>query len=130
MHVFCTSRRYDILNAVNQLARAMPKPAKAQMGAAMYLLRYLVASTDFSITYKQGGFRIGSFSDANWGNNPDKWLVYAIIHRDGGQRPDQFQGGTARTDRTVHDGGRARGGSYGNEGGGVLLQHNVGAGLR
>ena len=63
--------RYDILYAVNQLARAMSKPAKAHMGAVKHLLRYLAGSTDFSITYKQGGFRFAAFSDANRGNNPD-----------------------------------------------------------
>ena len=41
------------------------------MGAAKHLLRYLAGSTDFSITYKQGGFRLTAFSDANWGNDPD-----------------------------------------------------------
>ena len=65
------SIRYDILYAVNQLARALSKPAKAYMGAAKHLLRYLEWSTDFSITYRQGGFRLAAFSDANWGNNPD-----------------------------------------------------------
>ena len=64
--------RYDILHAVNQLARVMSKPAKAHMGAAKHLRRYLVGSTDFSIAYKQGGFRLAAFLDANWGNNPDK----------------------------------------------------------
>ena len=64
--------RYDILYTVNQLARAMPKPAKAHMGAAKLLLRYLVRSTDFSIiTYKQSGFRLAVFADANWGNSPN-----------------------------------------------------------
>ena len=57
---------------VNQLARVMSKPAKTHMGAAKHLLRYLVGSTDFSITYKQGGFRLVAFTDPNWGNNPDK----------------------------------------------------------
>ena len=50
--------RYDILYAVNQLARAMSKPAKAHMGAVKHLLRYLAGSTDFSITYRQGGLRL------------------------------------------------------------------------
>ena len=63
--------RYDILYAVNQLARGMSKPSKAHMGAAKHLLRYLAGSTDFSITYKQGGFKLAAFSDANWGNNLD-----------------------------------------------------------
>ena len=63
--------RYDIVYAANQLARAMFKLAKAHMRAAMHLLHYLVGSTDFSIIYKQGGFRLASFSDANWGNNLD-----------------------------------------------------------
>ena len=63
--------RYDILYAVNQLARAMSKPAKAHMGAAKHLLRYLAGSTDFFIADKYGGFRLAAFSDANWSNNPD-----------------------------------------------------------
>ena len=46
------SIRYDILYAVNQLARALSKLAKAYMGAAKHLFRYLAWSTDFSITYK------------------------------------------------------------------------------
>ena len=49
----------------------MSKPAKAHIGVAKHLLRYLAGSTDFSITYKQGGFRLAAFSGANWGNNPD-----------------------------------------------------------
>ena len=49
----------------------MSKPAKAHMGAAKHLLRYLVESTDFSIIYKQGGLRLAIFSDANWDNNPN-----------------------------------------------------------
>ena len=63
--------RYDSLYAVNQLARAMSEPAKAHMGAAKHLLRYLAGSTDFSITYKQDGFRLAAFSDDNRGNNLD-----------------------------------------------------------
>ena len=58
--------RYDTLYAVYKLARAMPKPAKAHMGATKHLLCFLAGSTYFFITYKQGGF-----SDVNWGNNPD-----------------------------------------------------------
>lgn len=63
--------RYDISYAVNQLARAMSKPSKVHMGAAKHLLRYLAGTVDFGITYKQGGFRLNAYSDANWGNNPD-----------------------------------------------------------
>ena len=36
------------------------------MGATKHLLRYLARSADFSITYKQGGFRLAVFSDSNW----------------------------------------------------------------
>ena len=63
--------RYDILYTVNQLARAMSQPFKAHMGATKHLLRCLVGSIDFSITYKQGGFKLTAFSDTNWGANPD-----------------------------------------------------------
>ena len=57
--------------------------------------------------------------------------VYVIIHRDDGQRSDHFQSSTTGADRTVHDGGRGRGSGSGNKGGGgILLQRDVGAGLR
>ena len=62
--------RYDILYTVNQLARAMFKSSKVHMGVAKHLLRYLARSTDFSITYKQGGFKLAAFSAANRGENP------------------------------------------------------------
>ena len=72
--------RYDILYAAIQLTRAMFKPAKAHMGAAMHLFRYLVGWTDFSTTYKQGGIRVASFSDASWDNNPDNgWSMSSYI---------------------------------------------------
>ena len=77
---FAQAIRYGILYAVNQLAKAMPMPAKAQMGAEVHLLCYLVGSTDFFIAYKQGDFRVASFSDANWGNNPDNcWSTSSYI---------------------------------------------------
>ena len=63
--------RYDVMYAVCQLARAMSKPSKVQMGAAKQLLRYFAGTTNFSIVYKRGGFKLCAFSDANWGNNPD-----------------------------------------------------------
>lgn len=63
--------RYDVLHCVNQLVRAMLNSSKADTGAAKHLLRYLVGTIDFDKTYKQGGFKLTPFSDANWGNNPD-----------------------------------------------------------
>ena len=44
------------------------------------------------------------------------WQVDAIIHCDADRRSDHLQSGTTGADRTVHDGGRARGGGSGNEG--------------
>ena len=41
------------------------------MGAAKHLLRCLIGSTNFSITYKQGAFKLTAFSNANGGENPD-----------------------------------------------------------
>ena len=77
---FAQVTHYDILYAVNHLARAS-KPTKAHMGAAIHLLRYLAGSTDFSIvTYRQGGLRRAAFSYANWGNNPDNsWSTPSYI---------------------------------------------------
>ena len=63
--------RYDILYAINQLARAMSKPSKAHMGAAKHVLRYLAGSVNFPITYKRGGFKLTTYTDANWGRNSD-----------------------------------------------------------
>ena len=48
-----------------------PKPSKAQIETAKHLLRYLAGSTDFSITYKQEGFKLAVFSDAHWGVDPN-----------------------------------------------------------
>ena len=63
---------YGILYAVNNLRGLCPSPQKARTRAAKHLLRYLAGSTDiFIITYKQGGFRLAVFSDANWGNSLD-----------------------------------------------------------
>ena len=39
--------RYDILFAVNELARAMFKPSKAHMGVAKHQLRYLAGFKHF-----------------------------------------------------------------------------------
>ena len=53
-----------------QLARAMSRPAKVQMGAAKNLLRYLAGTTDFTVVYKKGSFKLTALSDSNWGKNP------------------------------------------------------------
>ena len=51
---------YDILSVVNQLAKVMPKPSKAHMGAVKHLLCYLAGSASFSITYKRGGSKLAA----------------------------------------------------------------------
>ena len=63
--------RYDIMYSSSQLARAISRPAKVHMGAAKHLLRYLAGTTDFTIVYKKGGFKLAPFSDSNRSNNPD-----------------------------------------------------------
>ena len=49
----------------------MSRPSKVHMGAAKHLLRYLAGTTDFTLVYKKGGFKLTAFTDSNWGNNPD-----------------------------------------------------------
>ena len=56
--------RYDILSAVNQLAREMSKPSKAHMEAVKNVLRYLAGCVNFPITYKRGGFKLKTYTDA------------------------------------------------------------------
>ena len=63
--------RYDIMCSSGQLARVMSRPAKVHMGVAKHLLRYLAGTTDFTIVYKKGGFKLAPFSDSNRSNNPD-----------------------------------------------------------
>ena len=65
-----------------QLARAMSKPSKVHMGAAKHLLRYLAGTTNFTIVYKQGGFKLTAFSDSNWGNNPDNGKINVVLQHD------------------------------------------------
>ena len=63
--------RYDIMYAVDQVARPMAKPSKIHMVVAKHTRRYLAGTTDFSITYKRGGFKLAVFSGSTWANNPD-----------------------------------------------------------
>ena len=57
--------------ATGQLARPMATPSKVHIVAAKHTLRYLEGTTNFSITYKKGGFKLATFSDSNWANNLD-----------------------------------------------------------
>ena len=63
--------RYDIFYAVNQLAGASFKSSKAHIGAIKHVLRYLAGSVNFPIIYKRDDFKLTTYTDANWGGNPD-----------------------------------------------------------
>ena len=63
--------RYDILYSSSQISRAMLNPSKMHMVAAKHILRYLAGSTDFSIVYNKGGFKLTAFSDSNWADYSD-----------------------------------------------------------
>ena len=63
--------RYDISYSVNQLTGVLPKSSKSHMAVTKHLLRYLAGTTDFTVSYKQGGFNLMTFMVANWGNNSD-----------------------------------------------------------
>ena len=49
----------------------MSRPAKVHMSAAKHLRRYMAGTTNFTIVYEKGGFKLTAFSNSNWGNNPD-----------------------------------------------------------
>ena len=53
--------RYDIMYSSGQLTRAMSRPAKVHMGAGKHLLCNLVGTTDFTIVYTKGGFKLTVF---------------------------------------------------------------------
>ena len=58
------------MQRANWLARCL-KPSKVHLVAAKHALRYLAGMTDFHISYKIEGFKLATFSDSNWANNPD-----------------------------------------------------------
>ena len=95
--------RYDIMYSSGQLARAMSSPAKVHMGAAKHLLRHLAATTDFTIVYKKGGFKLTAFSDSNWGNNPDNCKSTSCYIMMLSRAPVSFKSGV-QSDGNVHDG--------------------------
>ena len=47
----------------------MSRPSKVHMDAAKHLLRYLAGTTDLTVVYKRGGFKLTAFSNSN--NNPE-----------------------------------------------------------
>ena len=113
--------RYDILYAVIQLARAMAKPSKAHMSAAKHLLRYLAGTVDFVVTCKIGGFKLMTFSDVNWGKNPDNDKSMSSYIAFFSNAPVSFKAGLQGLTERIHYRGRARGCSASDEGSGVLL---------
>ena len=115
MHLVQVSR-YDILYAVNQLARAVSKPSKAHMGAAKHVIRYLAESLNFPITYKRGDFKLTTYTDANWGGNPDNGKSTSSYIVDACQRPDQLQTRTFDSNRSIDHGDGARGSCHRDEG--------------
>ena len=68
--------------------------------------------------------------DANWGNSPDNARSTPSYIVTLANAPIIFNVGLQGAYCTVHDEGRAHGGSSDNEESDVLLQHDVGAGLR
>ena len=67
--------RYEIIYAVNQLARGISIPSEVLprlIWGRQAFFRYLAGSTDFFITYKQSGFKLHVFSGNKLGNNPDR----------------------------------------------------------
>lgn len=61
----------EISYAVRQLSRATYTPSKVHMGATKRLTWYLAGTLAFSITFKQVGFRLHVYWDANWGSDLD-----------------------------------------------------------
>ena len=92
--------RYDIVYALNQLARAMSNPFKAHMAAAKHLLRYLAGTSNLSITYKQGETRLTVFPDAN-GQHPRQQKIDLPLPSVSFERPSQVQNSTARADDSI-----------------------------
>eukprot|EP00903_Cladosiphon_okamuranus_P005795 g5742.t1 len=76
-----------------QLARPMAKPSKVHLAAAKQALRYLAGTTNFSITYKKGGFKLAAFSDSNWANNPDNGKSTSCYLMMLGNAPMSFKSG-------------------------------------
>ena len=76
------------------------------MGAAKHHLRYLAGTTNFTIVYKQGCFKLTAFSDSNWGNNPDngKSTSCYIMKNDAVQGSSQLYTRSSESYSNVYDG--------------------------
>ena len=118
--------RYDILYAVNPMARTMSKPSKAHMGAAKHVLLYLAGSMNFPITYKRGGFHLTTYPDANWGgnlNNDKSTSSYIVIFANG---PIIFKVRLRSLSGSIDYGGEARSSFHRDEGVTLLKKHGDG----
>lgn len=110
---------YDIGCIVTLFARAMPKPARAQVAAAKHLLRYVAGTTDFSTIYNMGDFKISivAFADASWGNDPTNGRSMSSYMVMLSKAPVKLQNGAARYHSAIYHEGRARRSGVGDEGG-------------
>ena len=111
--------RYDIVYAIGQLARPTAKPSKIHMVAAKHTLRYLAGTTDLSITYKKGGFKLGVLLDFNWANHPDNGKPTSCYLSMLCDAPI----GATRSDCHVDHGGGAGRVGFSDEESSVLLEH-------
>lgn len=89
--------RYDITCAVNQPARAMFKPFKAHLAVVKHQLRHVAGTTDVSITYSQGDFKLTAFLDEQLQSN-------VFVPRHVLKRFCELRGATEEADSVVHDG--------------------------
>ena len=121
--------RDDILYSVNQLARAMSKPSKAHMTAAKHLFSTWPGQWTSSSRTQARRFQANDVFGRELEQQPGQRQVSILVPGLPGQRSDQLQGGAARPNGAVHDGGKARGRNADKKGGDVLLQYDEGAGI-
>ena len=72
--LWCTITRPDISTAVSRACRHSKSPTLAHWRAAIRILRYLLSTSDFSITYPihRRPVTVYAYADAAYGNEPGK----------------------------------------------------------
>ncbi|PKA46730.1 Retrovirus-related Pol polyprotein from transposon TNT 1-94 [Apostasia shenzhenica] len=70
--MYLTHTRPDILFSVSLISRFMHKPSVHHFGAARRILRYVRATTNYEIWYKQvSNFKLTCFTDSDWAGSID-----------------------------------------------------------
>ncbi|PRQ49208.1 putative RNA-directed DNA polymerase [Rosa chinensis] len=68
---YLTFTRPDLAYSVNTVCQFMQNPTEAHYAAVKRILRYLLGTTNYGLTYRSAPFELRAFSDADWAGDPN-----------------------------------------------------------